>query len=440
MSELQVLQSAQTNTPNEIVKYCMTLMNMNLFFAASCILKLLYPSLNEDDRPKIASLLAQCGLALGSEELMKYAKTSTLQLSMRNVIGFVLETELHRHMLAKCERDCIELPFLHATEDLCLAICAGGPKLMLQLWTNLHSLISTGFNNTDVVIVHADEISETEENKFKLEFSKYINLKFLNVMHCTQFTELMPQAVALLRGYQIKLCALCILPYKRILLCDADILWITNPQDTLTEIHKSASDMFVFSDIWHFQHKRHEKSSTTSFLYRLHGIPFDIQEFESGFVYMNRESNPSVVKMLLHLCINYKYYFNFTFGDKDLYYLAASKFKATILRADQKPQMLGNIVNGEFTSQSMVQFYGDKASHIHMTLHPISDENAAIPTHLCEDCNDIKFVRRNISGQDMGTVACDMAHATLLPASNVYSNTYVRGFVFSKWFSPLSLS
>ena len=295
---LRSLQCAKTNSPNEIMQHCIDLMNANLFFAASCILRLLHNALSDEDKPKTATLMAQCGLALGSEELMNHAKQSNLNIQMRNVIGFVQETGLHKHMVDRCNEDCRTLSVVPPTNDLCVAICAGGPSLMLQLWVNLHSLKNTGFSaDATVVIVHADEISEQEIEKFTREFSKFMVLNFLNLKDCTEFINTIDGGVNALRGYQIKLAALCVLHYKKIILCDADILWIQNP---LKSINRDC-DLFIFSDIWHFRCKRHEKSSTTSYLYRLHNVDSDIQEFESGLVYVNKETNPEFSRMLLHL-------------------------------------------------------------------------------------------------------------------------------------------
>ena len=431
---LRSLQSAKTETPNDIMKHCIDLMNANLFFAASCILRLLHNSLSEEDKPKTATLMAQCGLALGSQELMNYAKQSNLSVQMRNVIGFVQEISLHKHMLERCSEECTALSIAPPTHDLCVAICAGGPNLMLQLWVNLHSLKNTGFsvNDATVVIVHADEISDQEIEKFTKEFSKFMSLRFLNIKDCTEFINMIDGGVDTLRGYQIKLAAMCVLNYKNIILCDADILWIENPLKSITR----DCDLFIFSDIWHFKCKRHEKSSTTSFLYKLHNVDSDIQEFESGLVYINKESNTDFVRMLFHLCKNYKYYyFNLTFGDKDLYYMAAKKTGANVKVNSRLPMMLGNVLDGEFTSQSMVQLVENGPSHIHMTLHPISDDNVKVPTHLCEDSNHIHFVQRRINNKNVGTVACEVENSIELNPINIYSKTYTSAFSYARSFS-----
>lgn len=429
---LRSLQCAKTDTPNDIMKYCIDLMNSNLFFAASCVLRLLHNCLSEEDSPKTATLIAQCGLALGSQELMNYAKQSNLNIQMRRVIGFVQETSLHKHMLEKCNEDCATLSVVSPIDDLCVAICAGGPNLMLQLWVNLHSLKDTGFSADEatVVIVHANEISEHEVDKFTQEFSKFISLDFLNIKDCTDFVNTIDGGVNALRGYQIKLAAMCVLTYKNIILCDADILWIQNP---LKSINRDC-DLFIFSDIWHFKCKRHEKSSTTSFLYRLHNVDSDIQEFESGLVYVNKERNAQFIKMLFHLCQNYRYYFKFSFGDKDLYYMAAQKARMNVKVNPHLPMMLGNVSGNEFTSQSMVQIVENGPSHIHMTLHPMSDDNAKIPTHLCENSNDIDFVQRDINSKTVGTVACKVENATELNYVNVYSKTYASAFSYARSF------
>jgi hypothetical protein len=432
---LRSLQAARTESPNEVLKHAVDLMNANLFFAASCVLKMLHGSLSDADRPKTAALLAQCGLALGSHELMQHAKEgAALGAQMRNVIGFVQEKELHQHMLRLCEEDCRSLPEAHAPSpagDFCVAICAGGPKLMLQLWANLHSLVGTGFEGVDVVIVHADEIGEAEVDAFGREFGRSLRLRFLDVGACAELVRRVGGGAGALRGYQIKMAAMCVLNYGRVLLCDADILWLRNPLETIPRDR----DLFVFSDIWHFRAKRHDKSSTTSFLYRLHGVDSDVQEFESGVVYLDRAAAPGVVRMLFHMCVHHKYYFNLAFGDKDLYYLAARRRGASVRLCPRLPMMLGTVADGEFTSQSMVQSVEAGPSHVHTTLHPIGDENAATPTHICRESDDIHFVERTIAGKRVGTVACDLDRCDALDAVTIYSCAYASAFACAKTFS-----
>ena len=115
--------------------------------------------------------------------------------------------------------------------------------------------------------------------------------------------------------------------------------------------------------------------------------------------------------------------------------MAAKKTGANVKVNSRLPMMLGNVLDGEFTSQSMVQLVENGPSHIHMTLHPISDDNVKVPTHLCEDSNHIHFVQRRINNKNVGTVACEVENSIELNPINIYSKTYTSAFSYARSFS-----
>ena len=221
-------------------------------------------------------------------------------------------------------------------------------------------------------------------------------------------------------------------PARRVLMMDADLLWARDPRHIIAKCEREGVHAHLFRDLWHFVNRTHEKSSSTSFLYSLHGVDFDMSEFESGVVFFDRASAYRSVAVLRHMLINYGYYFSFTFGDKDLFYLALKTQGATITVAEALPQMLGCVYDesrtdrepGVFYSQSMVQTFDAQPSHIHTTLHPVGDEGFDVPTHLCEDGARIGFVQRRLGAKTVGTVACDVSHAKALDASSVYQHLY----------------
>ena len=317
-------------------------------------------------------------------------------------------------------------------------MCAGGDKLLQQLYCNLKSLelfqyegsyFETTLQNIPIVVAHADEINEAEIERFRSTFSK-LNLEFFNIAESALVLESRLTA-SLLRGFQIKLAALVAIPARRVLMMDADLLWIKDPRHIIAKCKVCGVHAHLFRDFWHFVDRRHEKSSSTSFLYSLHGIDYDLSEFESGVVFFDREHTYGSVAMLRHMVLNYEYYFSLTFGDKDLFYLALKTQKANVT-ISEIPKMLGCVYDegregrdtNVFYSQSMIQSFDGRPSHIHTTLHPIGDEGFDVPTHLCEDGKQIKFVQRKIDNKVVGTVACDMTHASILDVPNIYNHIY----------------
>lgn len=432
-------------TANDYVQFALSLMQSTppQYLAASCILRFLHQNISDSEKPKLAKFLVQCGIALHDTSLMNYVSHIPMEeiTQQANLARFMLNTSLHEQKRDECIAEADLQPGFNSTSwtwDDVILVCAGGDKLLKQLHCNLKSLEVFRHNNTDwgtlhdipIVIAHADEIKEVEVTKLRSTFSN-LTLLFFNLAESALVLESRLTA-SLLRGFQIKLAALVAISARRVLMMDADLLWIRDPRSIIAKCKASKVHAHLFRDFWHFVNRRHEKSSSTSFLYALHKIDYDISEFESGVVFFDRERAYRSVAMLRHMVLNYEYYFSLTFGDKDLFYLALKTQNAKISMSEI-PKMLGCVYNegrkgrdaNVFYSQSMIQSFDGSSSHIHTTLHPVGDEGFDIPTHICEKGEKIQFVQRKIDEKVVGTVACDMNDALSLHDTNIYSHIYV---------------
>lgn len=428
-------------TANDYVQFALTLMQSTppQYLAASCIFRFLHQNISESEKPKLAKFLVQCGIALHDASLMNYVSQIPMNdmTQQAQLARFMLNTTLHEQKRDECVAEAERQPDFRSascTWDDVILVCAGGDKLLHQLHCNLKSLEIFQYSHTlqdiPIVVAHADEIKEAEMAKFRSTFSK-LKLEFFNVAESALVLESRLTASSL-RGFQIKLAALVAIPACRVLMMDADLLWVKDPRHIITKCKCSGVHAHLFCDFWHFVERRHEKSSSTSFLYSLYGIDYNISEFESGVVFFDREHAYKSIAMLRYMVMNYEYYFSLTFGDKDLFYLALKYQKASV-SISEIPKMLGCVYNegregrdtNMFYSQSMIQSFDGSASHIHTTLHPVGDEGFDIPTHICEDGRNIQFVQRRINNKVVGTVACDMMHAVELQIPNVFNHIYV---------------
>ena len=418
-------------TANDYVQYALALMQENLYFPAACVLRLLYPNLDAADQPKIADLLVRCGVALHDRELMQYC--SKLEGGVqKELAAFMLNSALHERMRVEFRKAadgaCVAGRFEH---EECVVVCAGGDKLVRQLYCNLSSLsrcwarggrepvpvvpvvpepVPEPVPVVPVVVAHAREIDLPLQRLLRAEFAD-LDLHFVDLAEQPGLDHLD------LRGFQIKLAAVACVSAKRVLLMDADLLWVNDPVPMVSDIKRGGFGAHLFCDFWHFNLRRHEKSSSTSFLYSLHEVDFDRLEFESGLVYLDRERAFRSVAILRHMLLHYKYYFSLTFGDKDLFHLALQT-QGVPHSTSPLPAMLGTVERGVFSSQSMVQSYREGwASHIHTTLHPVGDDFFATPTHICRDGSKIHFVQRRLGDRTVGTVACHTRDAEDLAAA-----------------------
>lgn len=430
-ASLLVLQTAPfPETTNAVLQHAVRLMEMHLFFAASCVLRLLHASLSETDQPTTALLLARCGVALNSKQLMKFANLlrGTEHAPILQLVNIMHDDELHARMRAACmaeaENAVAPVAFEH---DSCIVVCAGGSKLMAQLWCNLWSLVRVK-TRLPVVIVHAAEIKRESAVSFSRAFPS-LKLSFYNLADSSLVCETQLN-VEELRGYQIKLAAMAAVSARRVLLMDADILWIRSPDEMVADAVENGTDAFLFSDFWNLKTNQHDKSASTAFLYETYGVcASDPQEFESGVVFYDRERAWKSIAMIQYMAIHFKYYFALTFGDKDLYFLALVAQGANVPRRSPLPAMLGVARNDQFHSQSMLQSYAPGwESHIHMTLHPMSDDFVCTPDLICRDATKIRFVTRELGGRTVATVGCAIDEATPLPKPSVYALLYSNAF------------
>ena len=432
-------------TANDYVQFALSLMQSTppQYLAASCIFRFLHQNISESEKPKLAKFLVQCGIALHDVSLMNYVSQIPMNdmTPQSQLARFMLNTTLHEQHRNGCVTEADQQPEFRSTSctwDDVILVCAGGDKLLQQLHCNLKSLEVFQYKNTHwgtlqeipIIVAHADEITDTDMTKFRSTFTK-LKLEFFNVAGSALVLESRLTASSL-RGFQIKLAALVAIPAHRVLMMDADLLWIKDPRDIIAKCKSSGVHAHLFRDFWHFVERRHEKSSSTSFLYSLHGIDYNISEFESGVVFFDREHAYKSIAMLRYMVMNFEYYFSLTFGDKDLFYISLEYQKANV-SISEIPKMLGCVYDeahsgrdpNVFYSQSMIQYFDGTPSHIHTTLHPVGDEGFDVPTHVCNDGKKIQFVQRNIGSKVVGTVACDMMDASKIEIPNIYNHIYV---------------
>lgn len=432
-------------TANDYVQLALRMMQTSppQYLAASCVLRFLYQHIASDERHKLARLLVQCGVALHDNDLMGYVAQISLDdaTPQLQLARFMMNTSLHHTKQSECRAEVthqppFSLPSTRSWDD-CILVCAGGEKLMKQLYCNLKSIELfeqtkkswPSLENIPIVVAHAAEISAAEADRFKSEFYS-LNLVFFDLAETALVLESHLTAPSL-RGFQIKLAAVVAIPARRVLLMDADLFWLIDPRTIIAKCRADDVDAHLFCDFWHFVERRHEKSSSTSFLYSIHGLEFDRSEFESGVVFIDRERTYKSIGMLRHMILNYEYYFSLTFGDKDLYYLALKSQDAKVTISDI-PKMLGCVYDGQegrerdlFYSQSMLQLFDSKPCHIHTTLHPVGDDDFDIPTHICENGALVHFVQRRLGNKNVGTVACEIHDATPLETPNLYRSIYL---------------
>ena len=427
-------------TANEFLQVGVSFMNSRppQYLAASCVFRYLYQIVSsQTDRSTISGYLVRCGIELHYTSLINHVQQISLNDTSRDVqlARFMSNTNLHEKMRDACRLEAVrQTDFQVADETLedVILVCAGGEKLMTQLYCNLKSLDVFQYDDTQwgslqnikIVVAHANEVTESEIFKFKSSF-KTLSIEFFNLCESELVTESNLTADTL-KGFQIKLAALVAIRARRVLLMDCDIFWVQDQRHIIANCKRNEFDAHLFCDFWHFVKHRHEKSASTSFLYSLHGIDYNISEFESGVLYFDREKAYKSVAILKHMVINYEYYFSFTYGDKDLYYIALKSQNAKI-SISEKPKMLGCVYrdSNEFHSQSMLQAFNSKPSHIHTTLHPIGDDGFDIPTHICDDAYKICFVQRTIKNTVVNTVGCEPEDTTVLDTPNIYKHIYV---------------
>ena len=403
-------------TGNDHLQYAVKLMRLNLYFAASAILRPLFDVLkDQEEKSRVAHLIVSCGIGLNSKMLMadKFLGFLPENDKTRKMASLLSSDSTHEMYRVRASNAAIEnthrKPFDEGTS---IVVCAGAQHA-LQLWCNLTTLLNVIQHTTNVIIVHADEIDESLQEKFLTRFARsLVTLQFVDVSD--EF------GIENLRGFQIKLAAIASTKFthRNVLLVDADILWLDDPARMIDDLKKREIPAFLFNDFWHFKTKRHERSASTSFLYELHCVDANMNEFESGVVYFDRQVASSAVAVLRQFAIDYTYYFALTFGDKDLYYLALKISKASTTSLNPPaPKMLGVVGTtsdnkpAEFHSQSMLQSYRDGwLSHVHCTLHPIGDDFFKSPNAQC-DGKYVEFVQRTLGDKIVGTVACAVEDA-----------------------------
>lgn len=410
----------ETTSIQQIFKYSCKLMSKHLYLAAAGLLINILSVVEGDAHAKsqVSSMIVTCAIALKNVEFMKLVKNVDDTFLVEKV-SMLLNTSLHeKHKNRLLSNSSDETVALGGGSKI--LICAGGDDLLTQAWANIRSLRDTGCR-MPVTIVHADELSEKQT-----KIMAKLNVSFMNLKKYPYASRLpsIPKEYESLKGFQIKIAALVATDADQVILSDADIVWVSNPENYL-----SGANVHTFQDIWHMSNKQHNKSAQTAWLYKLHGMCTNVQETESGVVVMNRKECQSMVITLSRILENIDYYFKLAFGDKDLYDLAAHVNNISISKSPL-PHILGYVEGNMFVCQSMKQPTMDgTTSHVHMTIFPFTKDQSNIipPSYECKDLSHIDFV--GVNNEKLGSTK-DLVDP--LPADNIIPYLISRAYHYSR--------
>lgn len=420
----------KTTTIQEMFEYAKVLASNDLHLAAAGVLITLLPSLEGDSRVQVSRMIVNCGIALQNTAFMKLIdNVNDARLTQR--VSMLLNTSIHEKYKNRLISSSSE-ETVHTGGRTRVLICAGGDDLLTQAWANIKSLRDTGCD-LPVSIVHANEISESQAKMLSKLNVELMNLK--DEPYASRLPKI-PGVYENLKGFHIKMAALVATDAEKVILADADILWVTNP-----EVYLSI-DVHTFQDIWHMCNKQHSKSAGTSWLYNIHGMNANVQESESGVVVMNRKVCSRMITSLSRMLEGIDYYFEMSFGDKDLYDIAAHINNIKISKSPM-PSMLGYIDGDDFVCQSMQQYtLSGCTSHIHMTLLPFKKEQTdlILPTHFCDDPSKIRFVVRTTDGIKNQTIGSTKKSVKELNGDSVIPFLIRHGYHNSREYSNTQLS
>jgi hypothetical protein len=388
------------NRPNsviEIVSYAVDLIQQNLYFAAFCVLQ----TIRTDhlwNTPNVQHLLCLCGIGMMDIDLIREHKALCMEARLRQLCDALCDED-HDAVVQEF-RMAVSLArqaAVPATEPAGIIIPAGGSELLTQLVINIKSLRNTGCT-LPVTVAHANELTKEHIDYLQSNYGT----QFLNV------STVMPPGNW--RGFQIKLASLANTIYDVCILSDADILWVTNPEHLIERMQYERADMLLFRDFWHFRTKPHNKTMATAWLYAQHGLVADDHETESGVVVL-RASNRRMRAALRYVATHFEYFFKLTFGDKDLYKLAAhvAGARLTMMPVPRLLCFQSARESATFIGHSMLQpTANDTTSHIHMTLFPLrrGSQEHPLPSHTCSSVA-VKFITMQDSGKATQTVGCD---------------------------------
>jgi hypothetical protein len=190
------------------------------------------------------------------------------------------------------------------------------------------------------------QIGQEISDKYKELFLKIKNLTFKNV--CDYTNEPM-----IWKGFQIKAFILKYTEIKEPILCDADIVFYTNPLIIYDDPNYIETGTYFFRDLdrWKFYnlHKCSDKFQNIDFYnmrkqFILSLIPNKTDLFpkeweylyeesypskpvneayqESGVVYINKNIHQDIVDIIYELNKNHKYVYQFIWGDKETFWLS----------------------------------------------------------------------------------------------------------------------
>ena len=375
------LQSCNPRTPSELITYADKLSKNYLYTAAAAVITSLCVD-NESIRknPVVNQLLAVCALGTQNVNMLNQVMPYVTSPLLRSLSSAALLSAHDMHVSAL--KNFAVQPADSQYSGVGIVIPAGGTELLSQAWANVRSLRYTGCR-LPVVIAHSNEIDAKAEARLAEE----LDVSLLNVC------DTMPGNW---RGFQIKLAAVVASCFATVILSDADILWLSNPERLLDRMRCSGAGMMLFSDIWEFYKRQHNRTSITIWLQKINGMTPEGAEVESGVVLVDK-TRAGVAQCMRYMAQNYNYYFSMSFGDKDLYAIVAHHCGVSVVRPPA-PRMLlvPSNVSDQMLCHSMLHYAdNDSYSHIHSTLFPTGVANlerVPAPTHTCAGA-DVHFVR-----------------------------------------------
>lgn len=361
-------------------------------------------------------MLCQCGIALRDVDLIQTHMHGCVDQQLRRVCHNLCYED---HAAVALElRDAVtsaKQSHVPCFAPVGIIIPAGGSELLTQLVVNITSLRATGCA-LPVTVAHADELTPAQIRYLKTEHGVDI----------FNLASVMPRGDW--RGFQIKLAALANAIYGVCILSDADIIWMRDPDLLIRRMRDEDATVLLFRDFWNFQTKQHNKTLPTAWLYAAHGVPATGNEVESGVVVWD-SSHIRMRAALRFIALRHEYFFKITFGDKDLYKLAAHVAGAKVVMMPP-PELLcfrdDNVASNMCIGHSMLQHAGSEVSHIHTTLFPFrrGEQIVPLPTVICT-AEDVNFIRFRLQGKETETVGCDTGVAHVIAASDVHHNLCV---------------
>jgi alpha 1,2-mannosyltransferase len=290
---------------------------------------------------------------------------------------------MHRHIQNKLLEKYSEIHEILSSQSRKndgIIICAGGKKLLMQAHYLLFSL-QTLKNELPIQFFHyGDEVTNSDKNLI-IHLYPSLSIEFIDL-------QKIPFCVNKdIRGFQIKAYALCFTRFKRIVYLDADIIPMHLPSSYMNAEDFLSTGAVFFPDYWIF-HSSNKNAKITQYNDLMQSIfiqltqqmiPDNTYEIESGFFIIDTIIHQNALAYFIALNDLHIYFYNFFYGDKELFRLAFMLAKEQFIVKNIYPNCIGSIINGSYHGFGMVQMLSENIiSHIHMTILHVFDINYPI--------------------------------------------------------------